>query len=360
MPKVNRPFVIRISSFFRHLAFDIRHWTLNPKSSEQPMSQADPWTVGRLLTWTTEFLAKHGSESPRLDAEVLLAHARGCERIALYTAFGEEVSEEVRGRFRELVKKRSAGMPVAYLVGKKEFFSLSLKVTPDVLIPRPETEFVVMAALDVLRTGPKSKVQGPKSEQESGVRDQESGVREEIPNPKSQIPNASLADVGTGSGCIAIAIAKHAPQARLIATDTSAAALAVARENAQGHQVADRIEFREGDLLSMLPAERQFDIIVSNPPYIGTSEQGTLAPQVRQHEPHAALFGGDRGTETIARLIPQAAERMKPGGWLILEVSPLVAEAVVQLIAQSGSFEPATLTKDLAGLMRIVKSRRLA
>ncbi|HUE70648.1 MAG TPA: peptide chain release factor N(5)-glutamine methyltransferase [Pirellulaceae bacterium] len=314
------------------------------------MSQAETWTVGRLLTWTTDFLQKHDSETPRLDAEVLLAHARGCERIALYTAFGEEVSEEVRGQFRELVKKRSEGMPVAYLVGKKEFFSLSFKVTPDVLIPRPETEFVVMAALDVLRPGPRkgSGFRLQASEEESG----------ESKNPQSAIRNPQLADVGTGSGCIAIAVAKHAPQASLVATDVSAAALAVARENAQAHQVADRLEFHQGDLLSMLPAQRQFDLIVSNPPYIGTTEQGTLAPQVRQHEPHSALFGGERGIETIARLIPQAAERMKPGGWLILEVSPLVADAVLQLIVASDVFEPAGLSKDLAGLVRVIQARR--
>lgn len=327
------------------------------------MTQSDPWTVGRLLTWTTEFLQKHGSESPRLDAEVLLAHARGCERIALYTAFGEVVSEEVRGKFRELVKKRSEGMPVAYLVGKKEFFSLSFHVTPDVLIPRPETEHVVTTALDVLgASGPKVKVQSPTSagDGEKERRREGEHERDMVPPslPLSVTPSFLLADVGTGSGCIAIAIAKHAPQARLVATDTSAAALAVARENAAAHQVADRIEFREGDLLSMLPAERQFDLVVSNPPYIGLDEKATLAPQVRDHEPHAALFGGQRGAETIARLIPQAAERLKSGGCLILEVSPLVAEAVVQLIAHSGSFEPATLTKDLAGLVRIVKARR--
>ena len=309
------------------------------------MSQAETWTVGRLLTWTTEFLASRGSESARLDAEVLLAHARSCERIALYTAFGEEVGEEVRARFRELVKKRADGMPVAYLVGKKEFFSLAFKVTPDVLIPRPETEHIVMAALDVLRESPKSKVHSPES------------AGEGFSSP-SALGNPQLADVGTGSGCIAVAIAKHAPQARLVATDTSAAALAVARENAAVHQVADRIEFHEGDLLSMLPAKRQFDIVVSNPPYIGTREQHTLAPQVRDHEPHLALFGGERGTETIARLIPQAAERLKPHGCLLLEVSPLVADAVLQFIAENGSFEAASLSKDLAGLVRVIQARR--
>ena len=314
------------------------------------MSQGDSWTVGRLLSWTTDFLQQHGSESPRLDAEVLLAHARGCERIALYTAFGEEVSEQARGAFRELVKKRSTGMPVAYLVGKKEFFSLSFRVTPDVLIPRPETEFVVMAALDALGV----------SGRKPGDRAQVTGDRDQLPSPQPLAPSPFLADVGTGSGCIAIAIAKHAPQARLVATDTSAAALAIARENAATHHVADRIEFHEGDLLSMLPAERQFDAIVSNPPYIGTSEHETLAPQVRQHEPHAALFGGERGTETIARLIPQAAERLKPGGWLILEVSPIVADMVVKLIADSAAFDPVMLSKDLAGLIRVVKVRRKA
>ena len=310
------------------------------------MTQGESWTVGRLLTWTTDFLAKHGSDSPRLDAEVLLAHARGCERIALYTAFGEEVSDEVRGRFRELVKKRSEGMPVAYLVGKKEFFSLSFRVTPDVLIPRPETEHVVTAALDVLRgKGSGFRVQG--SEEEA------------VPSPQPPAPSPLVADVGTGSGCIAVAIARHAPQVRLVATDVSPAALAIARQNAGAHQVADRIEFLSGDLLSMLPAQRQFDLVVSNPPYIGTAEAGTLSPQVRQHEPHQALFGGERGTETIARLIPQAAERLKPGGWLILEVSPLVADAVVGLIAQHGAFEPALKGKDLAGLVRVVQTHRL-
>jgi release factor glutamine methyltransferase len=260
-------------------------------------------------------------------------------------------------------------MPVAYLVGKKEFFSLSFKVTPDVLIPRPETEHVVTAALDVLRTGPKSKVQSPKSEvpspestvhsQDKSATDSGLGTRDSgLATPHSAFRTPHLIDVGTGSGCIAIAIAKHAPAARLVATDTSAAALAVARENAAVHQVAERIEFHQGDLLSMLPAERQFDAVVSNPPYVGTREQGTLAPQVRQHEPAAALFGGEHGTETIARLIPQAAERLRPGGWLILEVSPLVADAVAKLIADSGAFEPAALSKDLAGLVRVLKAKR--
>src|SRR5437762_11217923 len=177
---------------------------------------SDSWTVLRLLTWTTDYLKSHGSDSPRLDAEVLLAHARGCERITLYTTFDEIVSEEVRGKFRELVKRRAEGVPVAYLVGKREFYSLSFRVTPDVLIPRPETEFVVVAALDALK-GSEFRVQG------------------------SEAP--LVADIGTGSGAIAVAIAKHAPGCRVIATDISPAALAIAKENAAAQGVAGRIEF---------------------------------------------------------------------------------------------------------------------
>src|SRR5438094_4731857 len=158
----------------------------------------ESWTVLRLLTWTTDYLKSHGSDSPRLDAEVLLAHARGCERIMLYAAFDQVIDESTRAKFRELVKRRAEGVPVAYLVGKREFYSLSFRVTPDVLIPRPETEFVVVATLDVLK---------------------------EIPNPKSKIQNPPLiADVGAGSGAIAVAIAKHAPQAQIVAIDISPAA----------------------------------------------------------------------------------------------------------------------------------------
>jgi len=300
--------------------------------------------VLRLLTWTTDYLKSHGSESPRLDAEVLLAHARGCERIMLYTAFGEEVAEDVRAKFRELVKRRAEGVPVAYLVEKREFYSLSFRVTPDVLIPRPETEFVVVAALDALK-GSAFGVQG-------------SGTAE-IQNPKSKIQNSALiADVGTGSGAIAVAIARHASECRVIATDISSAVLAIAKENATAHHVADRIEFLEGDLLSPLPAEPRFAVVVSNPPYIGASELGTLSPSVRDHEPRHALIAGPTGTEIIERLIPQAAERLIPGGWLIMEISPIMATRVVDLFAADGRFEPATITKDLAGLARVVKARR--
>lgn len=297
----------------------------------------DSWTVLRLLTWTTEFLKSHGSESPRLDAEVLLAHARDCERILLYAAFDEVVADDVRAKFRELVKRRSEGTPVAYLVGKREFYSLSFRVTPDVLIPRPETEFVVVAALDALKAAPEST---------AGIPSRSNGLQ--------------ICDVGTGSGVIAIAIAKHAPDCRVTAIDVSPAALTVAKENAAAHHVAERIEFIPGDLLAAFPAEPRFTVIASNPPYVSESEYATLAPQVKDHEPRQALVGGPTGTEIIEQLIPQAAQRLLAGGWLILEISPMIAARVIELIAAGGGYEPATAVKDLAGLTRVIQARRKA
>jgi release factor glutamine methyltransferase len=292
------------------------------------MSQAESWTVLRLLTWTTSFLKERGSENPRLDAEVLLAHARQCERIMLYAAFDEVVADDVRTAFRELVKRRSAGEPVAYLVGNREFYSLRLKVTPDVLIPRPETEFVVVAALDALKRS------------------------------ATKLAEPRVADVGTGSGAIAVAVAKHAPQCCVVAIDISPAALAVARENAVTLGVADRIEFQQGDLFATIPADRKFAVIASNPPYVSETEMADLAPHVKDHEPHLALFGGPTGTEIIERIIPQAAERLLPGGYLILEASPMTIPRVVELLAGDGRFEPATVVKDLAQQARVVQAVR--
>jgi release factor glutamine methyltransferase len=292
----------------------------------------DAWTVLRLLSWTTDYLKQHGSDSPRLESEVLLAHARGCERIMLYAAFDQVVDEAVRARFRDLVKRRAEGTPVAYLVGRREFYSLSLRVTPDVLVPRPETELVVVAVLDVARD---SVAGGPPR---SG------GLR--------------MADVGTGSGAIAIAVARHAPDCRVTAIDISPAALAVARENAAACGVSERIEFLEGDLLAGVAAEPAFGVIASNPPYVSESEYAALVSTVKDHEPRQALVAGPTGLEVIQRLIPQAAERLLPGGWLIFEVSPMIAGRAVELVAADGRFEPASVVKDLAGLARVVKARR--
>ncbi len=287
------------------------------------MSDADPWTIGRLLQWTAEYLKSHGSDSARLDAEVLLAHALEQPRIALYTAFDEAPSDEARGAFRELVRRRAEGTPVAYLVGYREFYSLRFQVTPDVLIPRPETEHLVIALLDLAR------------------------ARRE--------PSAlEIADVGTGSGIIAVCAAKHLPAARVLAIDRSGPALAVARGNAETHGVADRVEFHEGDLFDGVTAEPQFDFVAGNPPYVADAEFDQLAREVREHEPREALLAGKRGTEVIERLVPEAARRLKAGGHLLLEISPMIHDAACDLLRAEPSLRLEPTIKDLARSPRVV------
>ena len=246
----------------------------------------EPWTIGRLLSWTVEYLGKHGADNPRLDAEVLLAEARGCKRIDLYTAYGEPATDEIRTAFRELVRRRAEGTPVAYLVGRREFYSLDFEVNPNVLIPRPETELLVVALLDQAKKRPASEA------------------------------TIQIADVGTGSGILAVCAAKYVPNSQVTAIDISPAALAVARRNADRHKVGDRITFVEGSILSTEPAEPRFDYIVSNPPYVSTSEMEQLDRDVRNYEPELALRAGDKGTDVIAPLIEQAAARLIPNGVL--------------------------------------------
>jgi release factor glutamine methyltransferase len=304
----------------------------------------EPWTVGRLLSWTVDYLGKHGSENPRLDAEVLLAEARGCKRIDLYTAYGETASEEVRVAFRELVRRRAAGTPVAYLVGRREFYSLDFIVTPDVLIPRPETELLVVALLDhVKRRGTGDWGLGKTMDSASPA-----------PSPQSPAP-ATIADVGTGSGILAVCAAKYVPNSRVTALDVSPAALDVARRNAEKHGVAKRITFVEGNLFSAIPADEKFDYIVSNPPYVSTAEMAALAPDVRDHEPQIALHAGARGTDVIVPLIEQSAARLKPGGALLIEVSPMIAGAVERLVSDQPSLEFESTIKDLAGHARVIQ-----
>jgi release factor glutamine methyltransferase len=306
------------------------------------------WTIGRLLSWTVEYLGKHGAENPRLDAEVLLAEARGCKRIELYTAYGEPASDEVRTAFRELVRRRAEGTPVAYLVGRREFYSLDFEVNSDVLIPRPETELVVVALLDNVKT------------QEAGDGGLGTGDSTSTlaPSPQSPVP-IQIVDVGTGSGILAVCAAKYVSNSHVMAIDISPAALAVARRNAKRHGVADRITFVEGNILSTEPEEPRFDYIVSNPPYVSTAEMAQLARDVRNHEPDLALRAGERGTDVIAPLIEQAAARLKSDGVLLIEVSPMIASEVEQLVKQQPSLKVGPTIRDLAGHARIVQASKL-
>ena len=230
------------------------------------MPADDAWTIRRLLGWTADFLRKKGNESPRLEAEILLAHALGCPRIELYTRSDEEPPEPTRTAFKALLKRRLDGEPVAHLVGKREFYALPFKVTPDVLVPRPETELLVMKCLEHVKPAADPRV----------------------------------LDVGTGSGCVAVAVAKNHKTARVTAADASPAALAVARENAAANGVAERVRFLEGDLFAAVPAGETFDAVASNPPYIATAEIATLQPEVRDREPRPPWTAGRTGWRSTA------------------------------------------------------------
>lgn len=289
------------------------------------MPQTEAWTTGRLLEWTTNYLRQHGADSPRLDAEVLLAQVLGCQRIQLYAAFGDVPGEDIRAAFRDLVRRRAEGTPVAYLVGRREFYSLAFRVTPDVLIPRPETEFLVIRLLD-------------------------------LASPEDA--SWTIADVGTGSGIIAVCAAKWLPNSRLLALDLSPKALEIATANATDHAVGNRIEFMKSDLFAAVPAERTFDFIVANPPYVAEREFAGLSRDVRDYEPRGALVAGPLGTETIARLIEQAAGRLKPGGWLLTEISPQIEAPVRELLARDERYELAPTVKDLAGLARVIQAQK--
>ena len=279
-----------------------------------------------MLEWTTEFFNSKQLDPARLSAEILLAEALGCERIELYTRFDCVPVEAELVKYRDWVKRHAAGEPVAYLVGHREFYSLKFEVNADVLIPRPETEHVVMAALDVA----------------------------------SQFDSAVIADIGTGSGAIAVTLAHQLANSTIWATDVSPSAIAVAERNANAHQVHERIRFAEGHLLAPLPEGLSPHIVVSNPPYIGRSEVSTVDQSVRDYEPDIALFGGDHGTDVIEPLVKAAAKRLLPGGFLIFETSPLIFDRCLEFVKLESAFESAQSIKDFAGHLRVIQARKKA
>lgn len=295
----------------------------NGNDRTPPGTPSSEWTVKRILDWTTGHLQQRGSDSPRLDAEILLAHARGCRRIELYTRYADVLSEAERAKMRDLVRRRANAEPVAYLVGFKEFYSLPFAVTPDVLIPRPETEMLVLETVEFAKAAGDRPVR--------------------------------LLDLCTGSGCVGIAAAQGHPRVTVIATDVSPAALAVARANAQRNQAAERIEFFEGDLFAALPLDLRFDVIAGNPPYVAEGEYETLAAEIRNHEPAGALLAGADGLDFLRRIADEAASHLNPGGLLLLELAPEQAETVAGWLR--GTFDDVAILKDLNGQARVVKAR---
>ena len=279
--------------------------------------------------------------SHTLAAEVLLMHALGRDRAWMYSHHEEILDPATTQKYFQLIGRRAAGQPTQYLTGHQEFWGLDFEVTPAVLIPRPETEHVMEVAL--ARLGER----GLKIHMDTGL-------------PREAL---QVADIGTGSGCLAVALAYELPHAEIIATDSSAAALEIARRNAARNQVADRIRFIEADLLALPGNERTpepfFDLIVSNPPYIADSDEASLQREVRDHEPHAALFAGPTGTEIYERLVAEARDQLRDRGILVLELGYNSAEPVRAMFdATSTAWTNVSIAMDLAGIPRILAAER--
>jgi len=264
--------------------------------------------------------------SPRMNAELLLMFILGCDRAYLYAHPEREFNAEEQARYQEAIAQRSTGIPAQYITGHQEFWGMDLIVSPAVLIPRPETEHVIET---VLRLADRVRVSSPGS-------------------------RLRIVDVGTGSGCIALALAKELPAAEIQATDISPPALEIARANAARHQLEQRICFHQADLLTGF-APDSLDLVASNPPYVGEAERDQVQLEVRKFEPRNAVFAGPTGLEVIARLVPQAEAILKPSGWLVIEISGTIAEGVKRLLTGWRHME---ITHDLQGIPRIAAAQK--
>jgi len=297
----------------------------------------ETWTVLKIIQWTTEYLKGKGIDNPRLDSEVLLAHLLRLDRVGLYLNFDRPLSRDELSSFREIVKRRGSREPLQYITGHQEFWSLDFKVTPDVLIPRPDTEILVEEAL-------------------KAVRRETLDVRRQ-----NQLPFTIL-DLCTGSGCIAISLAHELKDAVVHAIDASEAALSIARENAEKNGVRDRVIFLQGDLYEALTSHvsrlTSYDLIVSNPPYIKNIDIPNIQPEVRDYEPRMAVDGGTEGLGFYKRIVADAPNHLSPHGWLMVEVGEGQADAVSKMMADTGAFESISTVKDLAGIERVVKAHK--
>jgi release factor glutamine methyltransferase len=282
-------------------------------------------TVTSVKAWAIEELKRVQVESPALTADLLLGWILGWDRVRVLSHPEQSVQEEAWIRLQNLILRRAKGEPLQYLTGEKEFYGLVFQVTPEVLIPRPETEILVEQALDLIR--------------------------------QHFLPKARLADIGTGSGCIAISIASEAPSSVGWAVDLSVAALRIAYENAVRHNVAGRMSFIQADLLECFPRKACFDLIVCNPPYVARKDYDSLPCEVRAFEPHEALFGGESGFDVYRRLIPEVFSRLESGGYLLLELGAGQLELVGQLVKDEGlSLE--RIVNDLQGIPRCLIGRK--
>lgn len=285
---------------------------------------SDTWSTLKVLEWTTSRFQRAGIEPARLEAQVLLAHALGCDRVRLYMDFDRPLLPDELSACRQLIQRRLAGEPMAYLIGEQEFWSLPFRVGPEVLIPRRDTEAVIELVLD------------------------------ETPDRAAPL---RIADIATGSGVLAVTLARELGAATVVATDISADAARLAADNAARNQVADRVEVRVGDLLAPISADAPFDILVSNPPYVRSADIDGVSREVRS-EPRLALDGGRDGLDCLRCIVEGAAGRLAAGGLLALEHGFDQDAAVRQLIDATGAFSPARTRRDLAGHPRVTHARR--
>jgi len=279
-----------------------------------------------LLNLSTSYLQKRGIENARLTSEVLLSHVLSQQRTYLYLNYNRSLSRDVLKRFWRLIKRRSKGEPLAYIIGKKEFWSLELEVNPSVLIPRPETELLVERGLECVK----------------------------------DIKAPLILDIGTGSGAIAIALAKELNNAFIWASDISEEAIEVAKRNAKKHNVSDKIRFLKGDLWEPLRRERlKFHLIVTNPPYVSSEDYFKLPSEIKDWEPKIALWGGEKGLSLIKRIVLEASNFLFSGGFLLIEISPEQLNCVRQLLQDTGSFTNLKTLKDYSGNFRVVEARKI-
>jgi release factor glutamine methyltransferase len=279
------------------------------------------------LTSAVDRLAAARVGSPRMNAELLLMFVLGCDRAYLFAHPERELTGEEQARYEEALTQRARGVPAQYITGHQEFWGMDFIVSPAVLIPRPETEHVIETVLQLSPNGGRASSRGSPTR---------------------------IVDVGTGSGCIAVALAKEFPEAEIHATDISPAALEVARANAARHQFEKRIHFHQADLLQGLDSA-VFDFVVSNPPYVGESEEDQVQLEVRKFEPRNAVFAGPTGLEVIERLIPRAHAVLKPAGWLVIEISGTIADRVKLLLDK---WKHLQITNDLQGIPRVAAAQK--
>jgi len=278
-------------------------------------------------------LGREGVGSARMNGEVLLMFTLGCDRAYLYAHPERELTADEQERYDEAVAKRASGYPSQYITGHQEFWGLDLIVNPSVLIPRPETEHIVEVVLEIAR---EERPTSANSAQMWGTR-------------------LKVVDVGTGSGAIALALAKELPQAEVLATDVSHEALEVARTNAARLELDKRIEFRQSNVLDGVVRNGTYDFVVSNPPYVALSDADKVQDVVKKYEPKVAVFAGEHGLDMIRKLIPQAHEALHDGGYLVMEIGYSMSEAVMAIM---NGFEEVHAVPDLAGIPRVVVGRK--